>query len=244
MSSPPPFTGYVPRFEMPVIAPPPANYQGALLDYYQQLEIDLGLAMSGPNNEFVDITLAKAANATNSIPVDATLFAMTGGFVRHYPNGTVVPSPDSFTSPPEGVLVLTVWLEDIATQQRAFPADTPAMGYIYYVGVDQTQTSAILRTETAKMSDAALRASWKDQQGAAPAAGTTLDDLIDQHNARVMMGLGAVFVDGGTPIGKAAQDPTTSVETYRFTLRMTGGGNPVTYVSPVPIFTGAPYYDL
>jgi hypothetical protein len=240
----PPFTGYVPRFEMPIIAPPPSTYQGAALDYYQQLQLDLGLAMSGPNGEFVDFTLTKAANATSSAPIDATLFAMTGGFVRYYPANLTVPSPDGFTAPADGVIELGVWLDDVLAQQRAFPPDTPSISRIYYVGVDLDQTTALLQNETAKMSDAALRASWKTQLNAPPPDGTTHDQLVDQHNGCVMAGLASVFVDAGTPIGKAAQDSAAPVETYLFTLRMTDSGPPMTYVSPLPSFIGAPYYDL
>ena len=240
----PPFTGYKPGFELPIVAPPPANYQGAPLAHYQLLQIQVAVATSGPNGEFVDITLAKAANAINSNPVDATLFAMTGGFVRYYPYDMAVPSPDNFTAPADGVLVLTVWIEDLTAQQHAFPPDTPAIGRIYYVGADLAQTTTILRGETARMSDAALLASWKAQLNAAPPAGTTHDQLIDKHNGFVMAGSASVFVDAGTPIGKAAQDNTAAVETYKFTLRMTNGNLPIVYVSPLPTFKGAPYYDL
>ena len=229
---------------MPMVAPPPADNQGTPLDYYQQLQIQIGLATSGPNNEFVDISLAKAANPTNSTPIDATLLAMTGGFVRYYSSGMSVPSPDNFTAPPEGVLMLKVWAADVCAQQVDFPPDTPALGRIYYVGADQTLTSTILRTETAKMSDAALRASWRDQQGTAASANTTRDQLIDQHNTRVMTGLADVFVEAGSAIGKAAQDGTATVETYKFTLRLMNCDAPIGYVSPLPIFAGAPYYDL
>lgn len=243
-NSDPPFTGYSPRFEMPIIAPPPPAYQGAAVDYYQQLQIALGLAMSGPNGEFVDFTLTPAANATSSTPLDATLFAMTGGFVRYYPLNMAVPSPDSFLAPANGVIAVTVWLDDVLAQKRAFPADTPAISRVYYVGVDLSQTTAILRSETAKMSDAALRASWKTQLNTAPPIGTTHDQLIDQHNSCVMNGSASVFVDAGTPIGKAAQDTAAAIETYKFTLRMTDSGPPMTYVSPLPTFIEAPYYEF
>lgn len=239
-----PFTGYVPRFEMPIVPPPPANYPGAPVDYYQQLQIELALAASGPNGEFLDVTMTRAPNSTNTAPIDATFFAVTGGFVRYYPSGSTVPSPDNFLAPANGVIALTVWLGDVLAQQRAFPVDTPATGRIYYVGSDQSETSAFLRTETAKMSDAALRASWKDQQGSAPPAGTTSDDLIDQHHTRVMIGLGAVFVDAGTPIGKAVRDTAVTAETYKFTIRLTDNSAPMNYVSALPLFRGAPYYDL
>jgi hypothetical protein len=243
-NTPQPFTGYKPGFEMPIVAPPAGADQATALAYYQQLQIEIGLALSGPNGEFVDITLAKAANATNTNSVDATLFAITGGFARYYPGNMAVPSPDNFTAPADGVLVLTVWIEDIAAQQQAFPPDIPAIGRIYYVGVDLAETTTLLRGETARMSDAALRASWKAQLSASPPSGTTHDQLVDKHNGFVMAGAASVFVDAGTPIGKIAQDTTAAVETFTFTLRMTSSDAPIAYVSPLPTFKGAPYYDL
>lgn len=244
MPSSPPFTGYKPGLEMPIVAPPSVSDQGTPLAYYQQLQVQVEVTTSGPNGEFADVILAKAANATNSTPVDATLFAMTGGFVRYYPSNMPVPSPDNFTAPADGVLVLTVWIEDVAVQQRALAPEIPAMGRIYYVGVDLTQTTTILRSETAKMSDAALRASWKAQLNAAPPSGTTHDQLIDKHNGFVMAGAASIFVDAGSPIGKAIQDNSAATETYKFTLRLTNSGSPIGYVSPLPVLRGAPYFEF
>lgn len=236
----PPFNGYVARFEMPIIAPPPASFQGTVADYYQQLQVQLTVTIAGPNGEFLDIALAKAPNATTT--PDGTLFAMTGGFVRYYPDGAAVPSPDNLTTAAGGALVLKSWADDVLAQRRAFPPGTPPISRVYYLGVDQTLTAALLRLQTARMSEAALRASWKDQIGSAPASGTTLDQLIDQHNTRVMGGLGDVFVEPATAIGTAA--PGATAETFAFSLRMANCDSPAAYVSPMPTFRGAPYYDL
>lgn len=236
------FTGYVPRFEMPIVPRAPDSASSSPQAFYQQLQVDLALAVSGPGGVFLDITLAKGANASSS--PDSTLFAMTGGFVAFYPAGSTVPSPDSFSDPVRGVLVLTPWLGDVEAQKRTFPPDTPRPGRIYYVGVDEAATKPILRDETARMSDAALRASWTEAKGSAPPPGTASAALIDAHNDRVMAGTGSVFVDGRTPIGKAVQDNMAAVETYRLTLRMTNLGPPVSYVSPLPAIRGAPYYAL
>lgn len=243
-TTPATFNGYKPRLEMPVVAPPPASFTGAPLDYYQGLQIDVGVVISGPNNEYVDITLARAANSSLTTPVDATLYAMTGGFVTFYPEGMQVPAPDSFEAPVNGVVVLTTWIDDVTTQQRVFPPDMPAIGRVYYVGVDLAQTALILKNETLKMSDAALRVSWKNQNGTAAPSGTTHDDLAEQHKTLVMTGLGSVFVDGGTAIGRAAQDTAAGTETYTFSLRMADSGPPMSYVSPIPVFRGVPYYEL
>jgi len=240
MASPPPFTGYVPRFKMPIIAPPPLGFTGTPDDYYLQLQIALTLVVSGPNGEFVDIGLTRATGG--SVALDPTLFAMTGGFVRHYPPGMPIPSPDGFVDAQNGVLVLATWIGDVEAQRRNFPPDTPATSRIYYVGVDLLATETMLRAEIALMHDAALRASWRDTQNTPPPA--THDALVDAHKLRVMAGAASVFVDGGTAIGKAAQDGTASAETYRFTLRMTAGGSPPAYVSPLPNFGGAPYYGF
>lgn len=234
------FTGYVPRFEMPIVPRAPDGTSSATQAFYQQLQVTIGLALSGPGGAFLDIMLAQAANASSS--PNPTLFAMAGGFVRFYPAGAGVPSPDGFSDPAQGVLMLTPWLGDVEAQKRAFPPDTPRPGAIYYVGVDEAATKLILRDETARMSEAALRASWTEVKGAAPPPGTSPSDLIDAHNDRVMAGTGSVFVDGGTPIGKAVQDVSAAVETYRFTLRMTNLGPPIVYVSPLPAIRGAPYH--
>lgn len=236
-----PYAGYKPRLEMPVVSPPPAN-TAAPLAYYQGLQIQVEVAASGPNGEFADITVAQAANAQNPPAVNPTLFAMTGGFVRNYPKNSIVPSPDNLAAPVGGVILLKVWSGDVLAQQKVFPPDVPALGRVYYVGVDETQTNPMLRVEIAKMSIPALKASWKEQQGAPPSGATTNDDLIDQHLARVMLGHADVFVDGGTPISKAALDTTAAVPTYKFTVRMTNCDAPISYVSPLPIFKGAPYY--
>ena len=241
MTDPTPFTGYVPRFEFPVVAPPPPSFSGSPEDYYQQLPFALSTEVSGPNGEFVDITLARTGNTG---PVEATLYAMTGGFVRYYPEGMTVPSPDGFAAPAGGVLVLTTWAGDVEAQQRVFPPGTPSIGRIYYVGVDATQTALVLRTETARMSEAVLRVSWRAQQSTAPPPNTTLDALIDAHNERVMTGAGSVFVDGGSSIGKAAQDTSAAIDTFRFTLRMAASGPPPAYISPTPVILGAPFYDF
>lgn len=240
MASPPPFTGYKPGVELPIIAPPLATDPAAALAFYQQLQIQISLAASGPNGEFIDISLAKAGVS----PLDATLFAMTGGFVRFYAAGATIPSPDNFVDAARDILMLTTWLGDVEAQQRRFPPDTPPIGHVYYVGVDQPQTALILRAETAKMSEAALRASWKAAQSSAAPPSTTIDALVDAHNLRVMGGTGSVFVTPGTAIGRAAEAVGTTVETYTFTLRTTTCGPPVSYVSPLPVFKGAPYYDL
>lgn len=242
MTAPPPFTGYTPRFEMPIIGPPPASFSGPPADHYLQLQIQLAVTLSGSNGEFVDFSLTHSAGGT--VALDPTLFAMTGGFVRCYPPGTPIPSPDSFSDATRSVLVLTTWLGDIEAQQRGFPPDTPSIGRIYYIGIDAAATSAVLRAETDKMGDAALQASWKAEQSTSPAPGTTHNVLVDAHNQRVMAGTGAVFVDPGAAVGKAMRDAASSAETYRFALRMVSAGPPPAYVSPLPNFGGAPYYEL
>lgn len=225
---------------MPVIAPPPDTFVGNPEDYYQQLGMQIAIATSGVGGAFLDISMTGAASA--SPPPDPTLFAMTGGFLRFYPPGTSIPSPDAFIEPQQGVLVLTTWLGDVEAQAKAFPATTPPIGRVYYVGVDAVATGGILRVETAKMSEKALRASWKSATGSAPPAATTLTDLIDAHNARVMGATGSLFVEGGTPIGAVAFD--ASLNAYRLTLRMTSNDASSGYVSPAPVFMGAPYYEL
>jgi hypothetical protein len=234
--------GYKPRLEMPVIAPPPAANTGTPLTYYQGLQLQVTVAVSGPNGEFADVTVLQAPNAQNPPAVDPTFFAMTGGFVTCYPMNSAVPSPDNFAAPAGGVILLKVWSGDVLAQQKVFPPDVPALGRVYYVGFDATQTNPMLRIEVAKMSLPALKASWKDRQGTPPSASITLDDLIEHHLARVMLGSGDVFVDGGTPIGKAVLDSTAAVPTYKFAMRMTNCDAPISYVSPLPILKGAPYY--
>jgi hypothetical protein len=227
---------------MPIIAPPPTTFSGPPLSYYQQLQIDLQMIASGPNGEFAAFTLAPVAGA--SVAPDPTLFAMTGGFVGYYPPNTPIPSPDNYTDPQRGVLMLTTWLGDFEAQTRAFPPDVPATGRIYYVGVDPIETKLILRAEAEKMKEPALRASWKAQQGSAAASNTTPGALVDAHTLRVMTGQGSVFVEGGAAIGKAALDVSAAAQTYAFALRMTDCGNPMNYVSPVPLFSGIPYFVL
>jgi hypothetical protein len=242
--APAPFTGYTPGFSMPVIAPPPENFSGSAEDYYEQLPTQLAMAVSGPDGAFADFTLTGAPNAGQ--PPDPTLFAVTGGFVRHYPPGTSIPSPDNFIEPQQGVLMLSTWLGDIEAQTRVFPPDTPPIARVCYVGVDPVATALILRAEIDLMHDPELRASWKTGQGngSAPPAGTLHPALVDAHKLRVMAGDASVFVTAGTAIGKAIQDQAAAVETYRFTLRMVSAGSPAAYVSPLPTFIGAPYYDL
>lgn len=227
---------------MPVIAPPPDSFTGPPEDYYQQLEAALTLTASGANDEFLTIALTSAPNST--VPPDPALFAMTGGFVRHYPPGTIIPSPDSFSDPSAGTLVLTTWLGDIEAQARAFPPGTPPISRIYYIGVDSAATAILLRVQTATMSEAALRASWKSEQGSAAPANAPVGDLVDAHNQRVMGGTGSVFVEGGTPIGQMTKELTAAVDTYRTILRITDNGTPPAYAALPPTLIGAPYYEL
>ncbi len=242
MTTAPPFTGYRPRFEMPIIAPPPAGYPGSAEDYYQQLQVEVAVTLSGPNGEFADLALTRTP--TGALAPDPSLFAVMGGFVRCYPAGTAIPSPDLFVEPARDSLVLTVWIDDIEAQRRAFQADTPPISRVYYVGIDAVETATLLRIETSRMSEAALRASWKSAQQTSPPPGTTTADLIDAHNLRVMNGTGALFVDGGTCIGKMTKDLTAALETFRITMRMTDDGTPPVYVPPLPTFLAAPYYVL
>jgi hypothetical protein len=241
MSSAPPFSGYRPYLAMPVIAPRPDGFAGTPDDYYQQLQIDVALTASGPGGEFVDIALSAATGST--LGIDPTLFAMTGGFISCFPAGASIPSPDNLVDPNRDTLILTVWLGDIEAQQRKFPPGTSPLGRVYYAGIDPTGTAAILRTETAKMSDAALRASWKAQQ-TTTVSGVDREALIDAHNSRVMSGTGSVFVNGGTPIGTIRPVAGASDPTYAFTLRATDAGPSPAYVSPLPVLIGAPYYGL
>ena len=241
MSSAPPFTGYRPHLAMPVIAPPPDGFAGTPDDYYQQLQIDLTLAASGPSGEFVEIALAPVTGS--SLAIDPTLFAMTGGFISCFPAGAVIPSPDNLVDPIRTTLVLTVWFGDIEAQQRRFPPGTPPLGRIYYVGIDPSGTAVLLRAETARMSDAALRASWKAQQTAS-SSGIDRETLIDAHTARVMSGTGSVFVTGATRIGTIPPVAGAAGPTYAFTLRTSDAGPSPVYVSPLPVLIGAPYYGL
>lgn len=236
------FTGYVPRIDLPIVALPPDSFTGQPAAYYQQLQLMLDVAPSGPNDEFADIGLSPDPNGTAT--PDPTLFAMAGGFVRCFPAGATIPSPDGFSDPARDSLMLTVWIGDIEAQQRGFPPDTPPVARIYYVGIDAVATAATLRLQTALMSEAALRASWKAEQFTSAPSGTTPDQLIDAHNLRVMTGVGSVFVDPGTAIGKAAPDIGGPVGSFRFTLRVSAAGAPPTYVSPLPLFAGAPDFEL
>ena len=235
---------YTPKLELPVIKAAPVG--GSPAAYYQQLQINVVVTSSGLGGEFADIAITRVANPQTPPAIDATLFAMMGGFVRYFPPGTIVPSPDNLVAPAGGVLVLQVWAADILAQERAFPPTIPSLGRVYYVGVERTATEQLLRIQVAKMSIAALIASWKDVQGAAPPQNISDDDLIDHHWARVIQAPSttthpSVFVDPGTPIGKAAQN---GAESFQFSLRTTKCRAPISYVSPLKVFKGAPFLTL
>lgn len=244
MSDDPPFDGYAPRLEMPVVMPPPASFTGTAADYYAQAPMYVDLAASGSNGDSALITLTRAAGTGE--PLEATLYAMTGGSVTFYPANATVPSPaGAFTAPAtSGVLALKVFPVDVVNQKLEFPSDTPAIGFVYYVGADPAKCHDALRIATTQMKDPELRISWLSGQGSLPDTSWTREDLIDQHVGRVMLGSADVFVTAGTPIGAAAAVPSASVETYQFTLSTINSDPPLHYISPVPLFRGAPFYDL
>lgn len=234
----PPHPGYKPRLEMPVIAPPTtAADLAAPAAYYQALALQVAVAISGPNGEFADITMTR----NNPPAVDGTLFAMTGGFASFFPAGTPVPSPDNILAPVD-LLLLSVWADDVLAQKKSFPPDVPALGSIFYLGVDAVPTETLLSVQVDTMSTPALRASWKARMGTPALQGTSRADLIDKHLHYVMLGQASVFVDGGAKIGQAVLDNTLVPPACKITIRMTNCDAPISYVSPLPIFRGAPYY--
>jgi hypothetical protein len=221
---------------MPMIAPPttPADL-AAPAAYYQGLPLQAAVAISGPNGEFADITVTPNGPPTKY----GTLFAMTGGFASFFPAGEAVPSPDNILAPVD-LLLLVVWPGDVLAQKKVFPPDVPALGHIYYLGADAVATKPLLRVQVDTMSTSALQASWKVHMG--PPAPTLRADLIDKHLDYVMQGRAGVFVDGGAPIGQAILDNTLAAPAYKITIRMSNCDAPLSYVSPLPIFRGAPYF--
>ena len=235
-------SGYSPAFIMPVIAPPPQGFSGPFQQYYAALGLVVTATETGDViRQGLEIKIAKAALTA---AVDGTLFAMTGGFVQYFPSGLILPTPDQQVSPAGGALELRVWIKDVDSQLKGFPAGVTPIASILYLGVQAPSVLAALQIEVAKMKEPPLRQSWKQANGgtAAP-ANMTVAALAADHLNRVMLGQAAVFVDGGTVLGQAAlADDADPGQGVKFELQFLDAANPGAYISPAFAISGAPFY--
>lgn len=224
--------GYQPIFFMPVIGPPPTTWVDTATAYYMSLGVALTVSPSG-----VDEGLEVSVSPDSS----GVLFAMAGGFVRCLPAGRPLPGSTE-VAPAGGAILLDVWVADYLAQEQGFAAGVPPMKTVLYLGVQLAESETALRPQVNQMPRAVLAKSWADgNNGAAPPTGTTDDALAEAHLARVMDGSAAVFIDGGTAIGKAASAQSGSNTLGQFELRYLDGADG--YVFPAPALAGAPTYD-
>lgn len=240
---------YEANLYMPVIAAPPAGT--APEGYYAQLAAN-GVAVTAvpaADHDGLHITVTSPPLARQSIgdpptPVPfSTVFAMAGGFVTYYPDDKPFTLPNGDTLPAStspavdiGTVVLNIWGADFQQiDQRLFPDEPRPMTFIYR-GMQKSKVALALTDDVKNIKRRALVKSWDDTPAHGPAP-SDMAALQQAHLARVMAGDGAVFIDGGTPIGEAAAQSTPSQSVAKFTLhsfRISSDGG-VTLIPPTSL---------
>jgi hypothetical protein len=219
---------YKPIFHMPIIGPPPAGSGEAPADYYSGLHVTV-TARQLDNRLGMEISISDTAHAT--------VYAVCGGVVSFIPAGNTIPSPDNQIAPKGGALVLKAWADDFIKHKKNSPGNKRAASYIY-LNVDVLASQ--IKAAVATVKHRALKKFWKHNATLPlPDDDETLRDFYQTDG--VMKGLAWVFVDGGTPLGKAVAD--NPVHAAKFWMQNLSADGPQVYLSPASTIRAVPQVD-
>ena len=221
-------TGYESVFTLPIIVPPAGADAGNPVGYNASVNATVSITP----------TLNDAGIRIEVSPKErGRLFAMFSGLVYFLPPNAAI--PDSIlVAPPGGGLVLSVSLPDFSKSLASFPPGTPCVSTVVYLGLEQATVASALLPEVNKIGAFALQRLWATAHTGAPPVNT---DFAADYLSRVMTGAVGVFVDGGAVLGEAN---AASLTTAAFELRVTDAGTPRSYISPLGLLKGAPFYDF
>ncbi len=198
--------------------------------------IDLSMSFASVKS----LTAVTAANSgrypvaiTVSNPAFRQLFTMAGGPVSFVPAGkdpfflyNGYPDLPTLDAGP-GYLYQKVWMSDLAWLRSRLPAGVPPMIEIVYFNVDPATVRADLASRVASIPLDVLESFGKI--AGTPTHAQYETQLLD----KLVGGEAAMYVPGGTPVGKMAS--TT------FTLFFTGGDT--VGLSPIPFIRTMPDID-
>jgi IPT/TIG domain len=224
---------YTPKFHMPIIGPPPANTPPTT--YYGTVTAATSVYVSQAANKGLQIDLS---NATYN-----QIFAMLGGLVTFIPPGKPLPTKGNEPSPGEGSLVLQVQPVDVYELRNILKVTAPGvptMVSVLYLNAKPDSVRSALEPEVRnpnKLPDMRLEEVWNRGHKISATSRTELEDYyLDQF----LLGQTAVFVDGGTPTGKAASSSTSNVA---LTLRLIDAKgddlSPLLHLRGMPSYGGA-----
>ena len=172
--------GYIEKFILPVIAPPPSSPASYYLTVASKVQV-----LSSPPGVSVTVT----------DPTLADLLAMCGGSVSVVRGGEQL--PDGTAAAADSLLVIT-WTPDWRALDARLPLGYPVPTWFIYGGVDLAEVEKALKPVVDALDDAFLRYNHP------PPVPSDHATLVQDYLTSVIGGQAGVFVPGGMPIGRGS----------------------------------------